>query len=126
MARGATLSQLISDLRDELRRANSSSAGPDDTASLRRTINHVYRLLYYSHNWSFLNTRFAAIPFSAGQRYYDFPAGLDPDRITDVKLQWSGNFVPIERGISLEDFNAYDPENDERTSPAIKWDVAFT
>jgi len=126
MARGATLSQMISDLRDELRRANSSSAGPDDVGSLRRTLNHVYRLLYYSHDWSFLKTRFPAITFNTGQRYYDFPAGLDPDRITDVKLAWSGNFVDIERGIDIADFNAFDPEADERTSPAIKWDVTFT
>lgn len=127
MARGVMLRQLISDLRDELRRANSPAASPDDTASLRRTINHVYSVLYYTHNWSFLNTIFDPIPLAAGQRYYDMPEGLDTERITDVRLRWSGNyFVPLDRGISVEDYNAFDPNENQRASPALKWDVRFT
>lgn len=126
MARGATLSELISDLRDELRRANSPSASPDDTPSLRRTINHVYRTLYYNHDWSFLKHNFQAITLNAGQRHYDLPPGLDADRIIEAKVKWSSDFLPVERGITMDDYNAYDPEDDERTSPILKWDVRFT
>lgn len=126
MARGATLAELISDLRDELRRANSPSASPDDTASLRRTINHVYRLLYYNHDWPFLNYVFPAITLNAGQRYYDVPTGLDADRVIEAKVKWSGDFIMLDRGITFDDYNGYDPEDDERTSPALKWDVRFT
>lgn len=126
MARGATLRQLVSDLRDELRRANSPSASPDDTASLRRTINHVYRVLYYNHDWPFLTQMFPAITLNAGQRYYDLPGGLDADRVITSRVKWSGVFSPIERGIAYEDYTAFDPEDDERSSPALKWDVRFT
>lgn len=126
MARGETLQQLISDLRDELRRVNAAYAGPADVDSLRRTINHTYRLLYLNHDWSHLHTRFARMTLNAGQRYYDPPDGLDFDRITDAVVWWSGEPQPLERGISFEDYDSYDPEADERTSPALKWDVRFT
>lgn len=126
MARGVSLRQLISDLRDELRRANSPAAGVDDVASLRRTINHVYRVLYYTNDWPFLNTQFEPIPLVAGQRHYDFPEGLDPDRVLKATVKWSSDALPVERGISDADYNAYDSEDNERTSPIEKWDVRFT
>lgn len=126
MARGATLRQLISDLRDELRRANSPSASPDDVPSLRRTINHVYRILYLDNDWPFLNRLFDKITLNAGQRYYDFPDGLDPDRVITAHIWWSSIAEPINRGITLEDYNAYDPTANQRSSPALKWDVRFT
>lgn len=126
MARGATLQEMVSDLRDELRRANSPSASPDDVASLRRTLNHVYWLMYYQHNWSFLEYRFPAITLNAGQRYYDVPVGLDADRIIEAKVKWSSDFIDVSRGIEFADYNAYDPEENERTSPMLKWDVVFT
>lgn len=126
MARGKTLQALISDVRDELRRANSPSASPDDTASIRRTINHVYWTLGMSNDWPFLNRLFDRVSMNAGQRYYDFPEGLDPDRVMDARVWWGGLNEPIERGISLDDYNAYDPNENDRTSPVLKWDIRFT
>lgn len=125
MAKGATLAELISDLRDELRRANSPSASPDDTASLRRTINHVRTLVFYDNDWPFLNRQFDPIALSAGQRYYDFPEGLDPDRVMDARVGWSGLDEKIDRGITYDDYNAWDPAKNERTSPIMKWDVRY-
>lgn len=126
MARGESLRQLISDLRDELRRANSPSASPDDVPSLRRTINHVYRLLYYDNEWPFLDRLFERITLNPGQQYYDFPEGLDPDRVITAHVWWSGLASEIERGIAIEDYNAWDPQQNQRSSPAMKWDVRFT
>jgi len=126
MARGDTLRQLISDLRDELRRANSPAASPDDVASLRVTINHVYSTLVASHDWPFLLTMFDGIPLVAGQRFYDMPETLDTDRVIKVDVHWSGQPHPIERGISFPEYADYDPEQNARTSPIMKWDVRFT
>lgn len=126
MARGDTLSTLISDLRDELRRANSSAASPDDVPSLRRTINHVYHSLYLQNDWPFRNRLFDKIPLNAGQRYYDFPTGLDPDRVITTHIWWSNIAEKIERGITLEDYSAYNPDTNQRSDPAMKWDVRFT
>lgn len=126
MARGATLRQLISDLREELRRANSPAAGPDDTGPLRRTINHVYATVYAGHDWPHLHTVFPKIMMNAGQRFYDLPVGLDYERINDVRVWWNGIAEPIERGIDFQDYNSFDPDQNDRTSPALKWDVRFT
>lgn len=126
MARGETLQQLVSDLREELRRVNSPSAGPDDTATLRRTINHVYAVLYASHNWPHLLQWFDPITLNAGQKNYDVPSGLDFERITDVVVWWSGVPEPLERGITLADYASFNSDADERSSPALKWDVRFT
>jgi hypothetical protein len=126
MARGDTLQQLVSDLRDELRRANTPSAGPTDTASLRRTINHVYDLVYASFDWPHLLRYFDKITLNAGQRYYDPPAGLDYERLQQAVVWWNGLPEPLARGISFDDYATYDPAADERTSPALKWDVRFT
>lgn len=126
MARGATILQLISDLRDELRRANSPAAGPDDTGPLRRTINHVYETLYTSHDWPHLKTYFDKLPMNAGERYYDVPTGLDYERVIDARNWWNGIPEPIERGISFDDYMSYDSTADVRSSPVLKWDIRFT
>lgn len=126
MSRGRNLAELISDLRDELRRANNSAASPDDIASLRRTINHVMKTLWLGHNWPHLNTDFEPIPLVAGQRYYDYPAGLDPERVGSVYVSWSGNYLQVERGITKQAYNMYDSRKDERSSPALRWDIRFT
>lgn len=126
MARGATLRQLLSDLREETRRANAPAAGPDDAGPLRRTINHVYATLLANHDWPHLHAVFPKIPMSAGQRYYDVPTGLDYERITDARVWWNGLAEPLERGIGFDDYNTFDPDQNDRTSPALKWDVRFT
>ena len=126
MAKGATLSEMISDLREELRRANSPSASPDDTPSLRRTINHVQTVLFYANDWPFLNTLFDRITLNAGQRWYDLPANFDFDRILDTRVWWGGISTPVERGITLDDYNAYDPTDDQRAFPIEKWDIRYT
>lgn len=126
MARGKTLRQLISDVRDEMRRANAASASPDDVASLRRTINHVQKTVFEDTDWPFLQTRFPRITLNAGQRYYDLPDGFDVERLTEIRVEYGGVFEPIARGISLDDYVLYNPENDERAGPVEKWDVQLT
>lgn len=124
--RGATFSSLISDLRDELRRANSPSASPDDEPSLGRTINRLYRTLYLKHDWPHLLKMFTPIPLNAGQRYYDVPTGLEFDRIIEAKVWWNGHAISIQRGIEFADYELYNPDLDQRTSPIEKWDVRWT
>lgn len=123
--RGATFASLISDLRDELRRANTPSASPDDEGSLRRTINRVYRTLYLKHDWDHLKKLFPKITLNAGQRYYDVPTGLEFDRILEAKVWWNGSALPVERGIEFSDYEVYNPELNERTAPIVKWDVRW-
>lgn len=122
MARGTAFLEIVQAVRDELRRASS----PDDSASVKATVNHNYEILYLNNDWPFLQTQFDGITLAAGQRFYDFPTGLDPERVIKARVLWSNNYVEIERGISEADYNAYDPAQDQRTAPVLKWDVRFT
>lgn len=124
--RGASLAKLISDLREELRRANTPNASPEDTPTLRRTLNHVARALYYDTNWPFLQRMFPAITLNAGQQYYDKPDGLEPDRIIRADVFWGNQYEALERGIGFEEYNSYDPAQNNRSSPIMRWDVKFT
>ena len=99
---------------------------PDDTPSLRRTLNHVYRTLYYAHDWQHLKTMFAKLTLNAGQRHYDVPTGLDFDRIIEANVWWAGQPHGVERGVGFAEYAQYDPDADERSSPMEKWDVRFT
>lgn len=126
MSRGRMLSELISDLRDELRRANHSSASPDDIPSLRRTLNRVMTTLWLAHDWPHLKHVFPAVALAAGQRYYDLPAGLGYERISDARVKIDGMHYPLTRGIDPYDYDLLDPEADERGSPVTKWDIKFT
>lgn len=126
MAVGTQFLTLYTDLRAEVRRSTTVSVGVDDLANLKRVVNHVYRTLYTDHEWPHLRKVFTKIPMAAGQRYYDFPADLEPDRVTEA-VAWSNNIAyPIERGIGFDEYGVLDPELNERQDPPQCWDNRFT
>lgn len=114
--------QLVYDLRAELERAVDPAAGVADLPSLQRTIQRNYESLYDAYDWPHLTVT-GVVSLSAGERYYDFPANLDYDKLDEIKLFWSSRPVNIDRGISLDDMYLYDSDNDERSDPVQKWDV---
>ncbi len=126
MARGTQLLQLVTMLRDESGRDDSVAVGVDETATLKQILRRVQNTLYEKHEWPHLETVFDRIPLQAGERYYDFPAEMNFDRIEDVAV-WDGGVPrPITRGIGFEQYAIYDSENDVRADPALRWDVRWT
>lgn len=126
MAVGTTFLTLRTDLRAEVRRSTTVSVGVDDVANLNRVLNHVYRTLYMDHEWPHLRKVYTKIPMAAGQRYYDFPTDLEPDRVTEA-VCWSSNVAyEVRRGISFEEYGVLDPDEDERQDPVLAWDNRFT
>jgi hypothetical protein len=123
MARGTSLLQLVTMLRDETGRANSVAVGVDDVPALKSALRRVQETLYDKHDWSFLRTVFDRIPLQAGQRYYDLPALLNLDRVEDVAAWDSGTPYRLTRGIGFDQYATYDSESDERSDPALRWDV---
>lgn len=128
MARGTQLSALVIMLRAELGRSESVAVGISDRPRLVRAINRAYASLAAEHDWPHLRKTFTRITLSAGSRYYDFPSDLDYDRVEDVKLWWNSEPQPISRGISIQDYSAYDSTaaTPERSDPALKWDIRWT
>lgn len=118
--------QLIYDLRAELGRAVDPAAGVSDLPSLKQTIQRTYETVYDEYDWPHLTVKPARFNLNAGQRYYDLPAELSYETITDVVVWWNGQPVPLTRGIGFEEYAQYDSDNDQRSTPALLWDVVYT
>lgn len=123
MARGTSLLELVQMLRNELGRSTSVAVGVDDLPRLKYQINKAYARLVRKYQWPHLSHEPVKISLAAGQRYYDFPATLDYDKISEVRVWWNARPHRATRGISLDDFNSWDSGLDERSSPVLKWDV---
>lgn len=122
MARGVAFSELVLNLRAELRRSQAPGIGTEDLAPLKRTINHVVAVVSNKEDWPFLYRKFEPIPIAAGDRFFDIPAGLVMERIISVRIKWGGSYYDVWRGITYDDYISWDPAEDERSSPALKYD----
>lgn len=127
MVRGVQLSSLLAQLRAETGRVQSVSVGTSEADNLKHTLRRVQRQLYIKYDWSHMRVQ-RTIQLSAGQRYYDFPADLDFDNIESVKLEYNGIYIPLERGINIDDYSAFDSNAavPDRSNPTQKWDVRDT
>jgi hypothetical protein len=123
MARGTQFLQLVTMLREELGRATDVSVGVSDVPELKRKLNRYYEQIYTDRDWPHLRRTFDRITLSAGERFYDLPEELDYERIERVVLWQNGIPIPLDRGITSEDYAGYDSVSDERSSPVLKWDI---
>lgn len=136
MARGTTLTQMLADLRAEVGHSTSTAAGKDVEASLKRKLYRTQVMLYDEYDWPFLRQKWAIGTnglLSAGQRYYDWPTEvgfpgnvINMERIEHVTINYSGRPVPIERGISWEQYAQFNSDNGVGASPVRRWDVKRT
>lgn len=126
MARGTQLLQLVEDLREEVGRSSSVAVGNADLPGLKQKLRRTQALLYDDYDWPFLRQIFPAKTLQAGERYYDFPDGLNLERVEAVALWYNNLPVPITRGITPADYGIHNPEDDVRSEPALAWDVRWT
>ena len=126
MARGTQFLSLITDLRAELRRSSSIAVGVDDLDSLKQVINRVYQTLVMQYDWPHLRRIFTATDLAAGQRYYDFPTDLVPERVLRAVVWYSNIPNDLPRGIDFEQYASYDSDSGDRAEPALRWDVRWT
>lgn len=122
MARNTAFSELVLQLRAELRRSQNPATGQEDLPSLKQTLNHTIDVVAHMHDWPFLHKKFPRVTLQAGERFYDLPEGLDIERITGHKLKYNDSFYDLMRSIDFEDYQVWDPEDDERSDPVLKYD----
>jgi hypothetical protein len=125
MARGVQLTQLVDDLRAETGRDSSVAAGKNELHALKKRLAREQNKLYQAFDWPFLRVQ-VTIDMQAGERYYDWPATINPDRLQDVKILWNNSWYPVERGITAEHYNSYNSLEDERSDPVLRFDVRST
>jgi hypothetical protein len=124
--RGTQLIQLVTMVREEIGRATSVAVGVDDIPGLKQKIRSRQELLYDTYVWPFLRQVFPQKLLQANERYYDFPVGLNLERVESVVVYYSNLPRPIERGITYVEYAIYNPALGATSEPAMKWDVRWT
>lgn len=123
MSRGTTLGVMVDMLRSEIRDSNNPALGINARASYVNYLQRMQEDLYDDFDWPFLRFAFDK-RLQAGERYYDIPTGIVLEGIQAVRLKWGGIWSGnLDRGITPEDYSAYDSERDVRVDPVQKWDL---
>ena len=121
MARGTSLGILINDLRAEVGHSLQPSLGKATRDVLINQLQRVQRRLWDDYNWNFLKVR-RDLSINAGQRYYDLTSDIVFERITRVETKHGDNWTKLHYGIGSDEYNQYDSDADERSTPIRRYD----
>jgi hypothetical protein len=124
MARGTQLQALVSKLRAEIGQNTNTALGLTELAELQQLLRRHQETLYDEHDWPHLRVRADKV-MSAGQRYYDFPATLNLERIQPMAaVLWNGLWSPVHYGIDpTSHYNQHNSDEDERLDPVLRWAI---
>lgn len=120
MARGTTLGQLVTMLREEIGDATSAALGQNNLPHLKRILQRTQQFLWEDHTWAHLRV-YREESLQAGQRYYSFPADLSFDRIENTHVRYDDTWRPVLYGIELGHYNVSDPEQGDTEDPVERW-----
>jgi len=123
MARGKTLQELLVSLKKEIGYVASPAVGDSVEPALIELLQRTQENLYEDHDWSFLlGHHYKTI--NAGQNKYDFPKTINLDHINWCRVLFDSQWVGVDYGITLDEYNIYNPLNDERADPIQRWIIA--
>lgn len=122
MARRVSLGSLIVQLRRELKIAESASLGRNTRETHAYYLRKTQQQLHARYTWPFMRI-YRDVAMAAGQRYYAFPADLDPQDAIEAKVSYTSQFSPLEYGITPLDYNARNSDLDQRNDPVVKWQL---
>lgn len=125
MARGTTLGELVTQLRLKAKLDANPALSRNLEPRMQQDLRMEQERLYDAFDWPFLKITADKI-MAAGQRYYDVPTTMNLERIISVDVKWGGRWIPVQRGISVDEYNQYDSDLDIRLDPVMKWDVKDT
>jgi hypothetical protein len=125
MARGTTLGELVTKLRVSARYDPNPALSLNMVPLMQQTIGETQERLYDEFDWPFLRIRRDKL-MAAGQRYYDIPDDLNLERIQQVDIRYGDRWLPVERGITLGQYNHRDSDADAREDPVLRWEVMDT
>lgn len=125
MARGVTLGELVTKLRIAARYDPNPALSQNMEPIFQQTLKDTQERLYDEFDWPFLKVQRDKV-LSAGQRYYDVPTDLNLERIIAVDVRHGDQWLPVERGITLDHYSSRDSDADQREDPAQRWDVVDT
>lgn len=122
MARGDTLEEIVAFVRHEAGLGSNAASITDSLDQIKHHIRRCQDDLYEEFDWPFLRVRNVTKAMVAGERYYDFPATVNPLRAFSVRRSWNNDDLPIEQGIGWEQYNSLNSDDDQRNDPVQRWD----
>lgn len=125
MARGVTLGELVTKLRIAARYDPNPALSKNIEPAFKQTLSDTQERLYDEFDWPFLKVQRDKELF-AGERYYDVPADINLERIIAVDVLVGSEWVPVERGITLDHYSVINSDLDVRQDPVQFWDVIDT
>lgn len=122
MSRGTQFGQLVTMFREQAGHATSRSLGQNQIPGIEASLRRIYRRLHADFNWPHLMI-WREKTLSAGQQYYAYPADLDYDRLTTVKIKEAGgsDWYPLYHGIDTVLYNQVDSPAGEREDFPRAW-----
>lgn len=126
MPRGITLSQLLDDLRAELRQVTNVNAGLTTRDALVRRLQAAQQFMFNKFFFPHVR-RLEYKNVAAGSRYYDIPTPFAFERVVEIRHKWNGFWgEPLTKGVGAEQYNAYDSTVDVRFDPVQRFDIRDT
>lgn len=123
MALYTTFGEILTMARVEARLSPSAAVGSDANTRYKQIVNRVYETLYDDFDWPHLRYEAPRIALAAGQRYYDFPAGVNYGAIDEMVAWWADEPYPLDPGIGFEQYSAFSSEDGERSDPPLRYDI---
>lgn len=120
MARNVSLGVLIDDLRAEAGHSLQANLGVAMRDVLVKVLQRQQKRLWEDYDWTFLRV-IRDVPVQAGERYYNFPADLNLERLEKVEFKYGDRWVPVEYGIGREQYDLHDSDRDVRAFPVERW-----
>lgn len=123
MALRTTLDEIVEMARSEAKLSTNTSRGVDHLDHIRQLVRSAYNSLLDEFDWKHLNLKRedSFKQMAAGQRYYDWPTNLNVNKIAKVWFLWGNTWGEICEGITYEQYNNKNSENDERSDPVDRW-----
>jgi hypothetical protein len=124
MARGTQLTELRKMLRAEAGHSTLVSAGVDNLPALDQKLRRAQQMLNDDYDWPYMQIK-PYLDINEGQRYYDL-SEMALEAIDGVVLWYNQQPRKIERGIGPAQYQQYNSQLDERSSPIRNWDIVST
>lgn len=125
MARGTQLIEIVRMLRGEISRSTNVAVGVDDVEGLKIKIQDRQVSLYDDYDWPFMRERFS-VPLLTNVRYYDTPSAMNTERIEQAWTYYGLLPRKIERGITEDNYAAFNSDNGVVADPALRYDLVST
>jgi len=121
--RNATLGELKASLRAELRQSSNPAVAQSADHILVNALKQAQSFIHMKHEWPHMRAR-RDITLEAGSFQYDWPAGMDYERVERILTRYGDRWLPVTLFTDDDDtYNAFDTDSDVRADPVLHYRI---